>query len=440
VGERFGIATPETLIDVRDGHHVVAKSALDRVRRQGPSAPTPSRSAGSGQAEGSFDAGIQRGIERILAAPSFLFRIEREPAGLAAGSAYRLGDLDLASRLSFFLWSSIPDDELREAAVRGTLSDPAALERQVQRMLRDPRSNALVDDFASRWLELNKIAGVVPDTELYPEFDENLRDAMEQETKLFVGSQMHDNRSVVELLTANYSFLNERLARHYGIRDVYGSHFRRVTFTGLPRGGLLGQASVLTVTSYPNRTSVTQRGRWLLANILGAPPPPPPADIPALKDAGVDGQPRALRERMEMHRKNPACASCHQRMDPLGFALENFDALGKWRTSSDGAPIDPSASFPDGTRFEGVAGLRTLLASHKEDFVRTLSAKLLAYAIGRGLDYRDAPVVRGIVRDAAPADYSWSSVIAGIVKSTSFSMAVASGTPSGTRDQERAKQ
>jgi hypothetical protein len=384
------------------------------------------------KAEHTFEAGIQRGVERILAAPSFLFRVEREPAGLAAGSVYRLGDLDLASRLSFFLWSSIPDDELRDAAVRGTLNDPAALEKQVQRMLRDPRSNALVDNFASRWLELSKLPGVVPDTELYPEFDENLRDAMEQETKLFIGSQVHDNRSVVELLTADYSFLNERLAAHYGIPNIYGNHFRRVTFAGNTRGGLLGQSSVLTVTSYPNRTSVTMRGRWLLANMLGAPPPPPPPDIPALKDAGVEGQPRSLRERMEMHRKNPACASCHQRMDPLGFALENFDALGKWRTASDGAPIDPSASFPDGTRFEGLAGLRTLLASHKEDFVRTLSGKLLAYAIGRGLDYQDMPAIRRIERDAAAADYSWSSVITGIVKSTPFSMAVAGGEATKT--------
>ncbi|PYR03989.1 MAG: hypothetical protein DMF97_00475 [Acidobacteria bacterium] len=376
------------------------------------------------KAEDSFDAGIQRGIERILAAPSFLFRIEREPPGLAAGSVYRLSDLDLASRLSFFLWGSIPDDELRDAAVRSTLNDPAALEKQVQRMLRDPRSKALVDNFASRWLELSKLPGVVPDTELYPEFDENLRDAMEQETKLFIGSQVHSNRSVVELLTADYSFLNERLAAHYGIPNIYGYHVRRVTFTGNTRGGLLGQSSVLTVTSYPNRTSVTMRGRWLLANMLGAPPPP---DIPALKEAGVEGQPRSLRERMEMHRKNPACASCHQRMDPLGFALENFDALGKWRTVSDGAPIDPSALFPDGTRFEGLAGLRTLLVSHKEDFVRTLSGKLLAYAAGRGLDYQDMPAIRKIERDAAAADYSWSSVITGIVKSPPFSMAVASG-------------
>jgi mono/diheme cytochrome c family protein len=389
------------------------------------------------KAEGSFEAGIQRGLERILAAPSFLFRIERAPAGTPAGSAYRLSDLDLASRLSFFLWSSIPDDELRDAAVHGKLSDPAALERQVQRMLRDPRSHALVDNFASRWLELSKLSGVVPDTELYPEFDENLRDAMEQETKLFVGSQMRDNRSVMELLTANYSFLNERLAAHYGIRHVYGSHFRRVTFTDTTRGGLLGQASIMTVTSYPNRTSVTMRGRWLLANLLGAPPPPPPPDIPALKDAGAEGQPRSLRERMEIHRRNPVCASCHQRMDPLGFALENFDALGKWRTVSDAAPIDPSATFPDGTRFEGIAGLRTLLVSHKEDFVRTLSGKLLAYGIGRGLDYHDMPAIRTITRDAAAADYSWSSLITGIVKSTPFSMAVGGQEPStATGDQK----
>jgi hypothetical protein len=379
------------------------------------------------EAEGSFDAGIQRGVERILAAPSFLFRVEHVPAGTATGSVYRLGDLDLASRLSFFLWSSIPDDELRAVAVRGQLSDRTTLEQQVRRMLRDPRSSTLIDNFASRWLELNKLPGVVPDTELYPEFDENLRNAMDQETRLFVGSQLHDNRSVVEMLTANYSFLNARLATHYGIPNIYGDHFRRVTFTDGTRGGLLGQSSILTVTSYPNRTSVTMRGRWLLANMLGAPPPPPPADIPALKEPGVDGQPQSLRERMQIHRKNPACASCHQRMDPLGFALEHFDALGKWRAMSDGVAIDASASFPDGTRFDGIAGLRTLLVSHKEDFVRTLSAKLLAYAIGRGLDYPDMPAVRRIAHDAAAADYSWSSVIAGIVTSTPFSMAVASG-------------
>jgi hypothetical protein len=383
----------------------------------------------AGRAEGNFDAGIQRAIERILAAPSFLFRIEREPPGLTAGSVYRLGDLDAASRLSFFLWSSIPDDELRDAAVRGALADPAQLDRQVQRMLRDPRSNALVDNFVSRWLELSKLTGAVPDTELYPEFDENLRDSMEQETKLFVGSQLRENRPVIELVTANYSFLNARLAKHYGVADVYGSHFRKVTFDGDVRGGLLGQASLLTVTSYPNRTSVTMRGRWLLANMLGAPPPPPPADVPALKEAGVDGQPRSLRDRMEAHRANPACASCHRRMDPLGFSLENFDALGKWRTTSDGAPIDASASLPDGTAFTGAAGLRRMLASHEEEFVRTLSAKLLAYAVGRGLDARDMPAVRGIAREASAAGNTWSSIVAGIVRSAPFRMAIAAGEP-----------
>ncbi len=378
----------------------------------------------AGRAEEGFDAGVRRGIERILAAPSFLFRIEREPAGLPSGTPYRLGDLDLASRLSFFLWSSIPDDELRNAAVNGQLTDPAGLERQVGRMLRDPRSRALVDGFASRWLELTKLSGAVPDTELYPEFDENLREAMEQETKLFIADQMRANRGVMELLTADYSFLNERLATHYGIRNVYGSHFRRVAFSDGRRGGLLGQSSILTVTSYPNRTSVTMRGRWLLANMLGAPPPPPPPDIPALKEAGVEGQPRSLRARMEMHRQNPACASCHRRMDPLGFALENFDALGKWRATSDGAPIDASASWPDGTSFEGAAGLRTLMLGHGEDFVRTLSGKLLAYAIGRGLDHDDMPAIRRIARDSAASGSTWSSIVAGIVTSTPFSMAV----------------
>ena len=384
----------------------------------------------AGRAEESFDAGIQRGLERMLAAPSFLFRVEREPSNTTPGSAYRLSDLDLASRLSFFLWGSLPDDELLHVAERGKLEDPGTLEQQVQRMLHDPRSKALVDNFAARWLELSKMSGVVPDTDLYAEFDENLRDAMEQETKLFVRSQIQENRSVMELLTADYSFLNERLARHYGIPNIYGNHFRKVTVTDGVRGGLLGQGSMLTVTSYGNRTSVVMRGRWVLANLLGAPPPPPPPDVPALKDAGMDGAPRSLRDRMEVHRKNPVCASCHQRMDPLGFALENFDADGKWRTVSDGERIDAAASLPDGTMFEGVKGLRALLVSHKEDFVRTLSAKLLAYATGRGLEYYDQPAVRKIARDAAQHDYRWSSIIAGIVTSTPFSMGTVKGGPS----------
>jgi hypothetical protein len=259
---------------------------------------------------------------------------------------------------------------------------------------------------------------------LYYEFDENLRGAMAGETALFIESQMREDRSVVDLISANYSFLNERLARHYGIPNIYGNNFRKFTFSDGIRGGLLGQASVLAVTSYPNRTSVTIRGRWLLSNILGAPPPPPPPDIPALKEAGVDGQPRALRERMELHRKNAVCASCHQRMDPLGFSLENFDALGKWRTVSDGAPIDASGTMPDGSRFNGVSGLRELLVSHKEDFVRTFTGKLLAYAIGRGTEDYDLPAIRRIVRDAAPADYRWSSIILGIVNSPPFGMGI----------------
>lgn len=393
----------------------------------------------AGRTDENFETGTQRGVERVLAAPSFLFRISRPPAsapaGAAARQAYRLNDLDLASRLSFFLWSSIPDAELLEAATRGALKDPAVLERQVRRMLRDPRSQALVEGFATRWLELGKLAGTVPDTHLYPEFDENLREAMKMETELFVGSQLREDRHVTELLSSDYTFANERLAKHYGIPNVYGNHFRRVQLGDGVRGGLLGQASVLTVTSYPNRTSVVIRGRWLLANMLGAPPPPPPLDVPALKEPGAEGQPKSLRERMEVHRKNPACASCHQRMDPLGFSLENFDAVGKWRTQADGVEVDPEATLPDGARFAGIGGLRAFMLSNKEDFVRTLSGKLLAYAVGRGVEYHDMPAIRKITRQAAGTGYRWSSVILGVVNSTPFSMGMpiddAQGIPSG---------
>jgi hypothetical protein len=375
-----------------------------------------------GRASATFDAGIQRGLERVLAAPSFLFRIEREPANAAPGSVYRLSDLDLASRLSFFLWSSIPDDELLNAAIAEKLKQPAVLEQQVRRMLADPRSKALVENFVDEWLQMGKLTGLVPDPDAYPEFDENLRNAMHQETMEFVASQLREDHSVLDLLTANYSYLNERLARHYGIPNVYGNHFRRVTFNDGIRGGLLGQASVLTVTSYPNRTSVVLRGKWLLANMLGAPPAPPPADVPTLKDAGQDGQPRSLRDRMERHRDSPACSGCHQRMDPLGFALENFDALGKWRTSADGEKVNASASLPDGAAFEGITGLRNLLVSRKEDYVRTVTEKLLAYSVGRGIEYYDLPAIRQIARESAPADYRWSSLILGIVRSRPFSM------------------
>ncbi len=379
----------------------------------------------TGRQEKDFDTGIQMGLERILAAPSFLFRIESAPPNIAPGSVYKLSDLNLASRLSFFLWSSIPDEELLNAAIQGQLRDPAVLKQQVQRMLRDPRSQALLDGFVDRWLGLNKLAGLTPDTDLYREFDENLRESMAKETRLFVADQIKADHSVSDLVTANYTFVNERLAKHYGIPDIYGPRFRRVDFTDGIRGGLLGQASILAVTSYPNRTSVTVRGRWLLTNLLGAPPPPPPPNVPALKDPGQDGQPQSLRQRMELHRKAAACASCHQRMDPLGFALENFDALGKWRTESDGAPIDAAAALPDGTRFDGITGLRGLMVTHKEDFVRTFTEKLLAYAIGRGIELSDMPAIRGIARDAAPQNDRWSAIIGGIVNSVPFNMSVA---------------
>ena len=391
-----------------------------------------------GRAEDGFEAGIQRGLRRILSSPSFLFRIEREPAGVAAATPYRVSDLDLASRLSFFLWSSIPDDALLDAAVTGTLGQPTVLARQVRRMLADPRAQALVDNFASQWLTIGKLAGVVPDVDAYPEFDENLRTAFREETRLFIASQLREDRPVGDLVTADYTFVNDRLARHYGIPNVYGSHFRRVTFTDGVRGGLLGQGSVLTVTSYPNRTSPVLRGRWLLDNILGAPPPPPPPDVPPLREENGGDRPRSIREQMETHRKNPSCAVCHVRMDPLGFSLENFDALGKWRTVSDALPIDASASLPDGTRFDGVAGLRRVMIDHREDFARTLTQKLLAYALGRSIESSDWPTIRKIARDAAPGGYRWSALLTGIVSSTPFRMSTSGSstrTPvSATKD------
>jgi hypothetical protein len=374
----------------------------------------------AGRSEGGFEAGIQRGLRRVLSAPNFLFRVEREPPNAAPGTPYQIDPLDLASRLSFFLWSSIPDDELLDLAVGGTLRKPMVLERQVLRMLRDPRSQALVDNFANQWLKLGRLSGIVPDVDEFPDFDENLRDALQQEPREFIASQLREDRSVIDLVAANYTFVNERLARHYQIPQVYGSHFRRVTFNDGIRGGLLGQAGILTATSYANRTSPVLRGRWLLETMLGSPPPAPPPDVPALKENGAEGERLSVRERLEAHRKNSGCAVCHVRMDPLGFSLENFDALGKWRTTSDGSPIDASATLPDGSRFEGVTGLRALLISHREDFVRTFTNRLLAYAVGRGTEYYDWPAVRKVVRDAADDDHRWSAIIMGVVKSRPF--------------------
>jgi hypothetical protein len=373
----------------------------------------------------SFEAGIERGIASVLVDPEFLFRIERDPATVAPGTVYRISDLELASRLSFFLWSSIPDDELLDVAAHGKLREPVILEQQVKRMLADSRVTALVENFAGQWLSQRDLQSVSPTPELFPEFDDNLREAFARETALFVESQLREDRSLVGLLDADYTFVNERLARHYGIPNVSGSRFRRVpvTLRDHNRGGLLGQGSILTVTAYPNRTSPVLRGHWLLENLLGSPPPDPPPNVPGLPESGEGGKPSSVRERLELHRKNPVCSSCHSQMDPLGFALENFDAVGMWRTSSEvGTPLDVRGAFPDGTTFEGVAGLQTVLLRHQEQYLETFVEKLLIYALGRGLTYHDMPIVRQIIRGAAPHNYSWSSVILAIVDSIPFQM------------------
>ena len=381
-----------------------------------------------GGATGWFEAGIQAAVERLLIDPEFLFRIERDPADAAPGAPYRLTDLELASRLSFFLWSSIPDDELLALAERGRLSAPGVLEGQVRRMLGDARASALVDNFAGQWLSLRSVEGIAPDPNLFPGFDENLREALRRETELFFESQLREDRSVVELLSADYTFLNERLARHYGVPGVAGSRYRRVTLAGrgpaaARRRGLLGHGSILAVTSYGNRTSPVLRAKWLLENVLGTPPAPPPPDIPPLPAGGEAGEPRTVRERLAQHRANPACAACHAPMDPLGFALENFDAIGRWRTSDAGFPVDASAVLADGlTAFEGPAGLRRVLLDRSGQFVETVTEKLLVYALGRGVEHHDRPVIRAIVRAAAEDDHRWSSLILGIVESAPFRM------------------
>jgi hypothetical protein len=379
----------------------------------------------SGRADAGFDAGIQRALERLLVSPQFLFRIERDPATVAPGAVYRLSDIELASRLSFFLWSSIPDDELLNVAVEGRLRTPAVLERQVRRLLADPRARSLADNFAAQWLFLRDVETKTPSPRFFPDFDLSLIQDFQHETELFLESVFKEDRSVLDLLRADYTFVNERLARHYGIGHVFGTHFRRVSYgQDSPRRGLLGHGSVLTLTSYANRTSPVLRGKYVLSNLLGAPPPPPPPNIPALvTEAGESGKRLSMRESMAQHRSNPTCATCHARMDPIGFALDNFDAVGKWRTVDDsGTAIDPSGVFPDGTKFNGVAGLRQLLLGRPEEFVRTLTENLLTYALGRSLAYYDAPTIRTIVRDAAQSDYRFSSLVIGIVRSTPFQM------------------
>ena len=363
-----------------------------------------------------FELGMRMAIQRILVSPNFLFRAEVEPAGVASGSAYRINDVELASRLSFFLWSSIPDDELLSVAEKGKLKDPAVLAQQVKRMLADSRANTLVSNFVSQWLYLRNIDTALPDPAAFPDFDENLRAALAKETELFFQSMLHEDRSILDLLRADYTFLNERLARHYGIPGITGSEFRRVTLTSEERKGLLGQGSVLTVTSYPNRTSPTLRGKWLLENLLGSPPPPPPPNVPSLKE-DQDVSKLSMRQRMQLHQANPVCASCHSRMDPLGFALENFDGLGRWRGG-----IDSSGVLPDGTTVNGPVGLRKVLLSKSDQFVATATERLLTYGLGRGVEPFDMPAVRKIVRDSAPGDYRWSQLIMGVINSTPFQM------------------
>jgi len=383
-----------------------------------------------GRKDGDFKTGLQVALSRILTSPNFLFRVEQDPPHAVPGKAYRISDLELASRLSFFLWSSIPDKALLDLAAQGKLHQPAVLDQQVRRMIADPRSKALVDNFAGQWLLLRNIRDASPDQQLFPDFDEELRASMEQETTLFINDQIHRNRSVVELLSARYTFLNERLAQHYGIPGVVGTRFRRVDLPpDSPRGGLLGQGALQIVTSYPNRTSPVLRGKWVLDSLLGTPPPQPPPNVPALKDTGAGGKPTSVRVRLEEHRKNPVCAACHSSMDPLGFALENFDATGQWRTVDDGTPVDSSGVLPNGTKFQGPTGLRDALLARKEQFVQAMTQKLLAYALGRQIEAYDMPTVRKVVHNARADDYRWLSIIEGIVKSEPFLLRTAPPGP-----------
>jgi len=377
-----------------------------------------------GRAERDFDNGIRAALERLLTSPDFLFRIEADPAAVPAGSAYRLSDVELASRVSFFLWSSIPDEELLDLAIRGRLREPGVLDRQVRRMLAEPRArSALVDNFFGQWLQTRNVWLLTPDANTkFPWFDDNLRTAIVRETELFLDDQLRADRGIAELLTSDSTFLNEQLARHYGISGVYGSHFRRVTLADENRWGLLGKASVLAVTSYPTRTSPTIRGKWLLENILAAPVPPPPPNANTNLDESKLGKTTTVREMLEQHRANPVCASCHARMDPIGFSLENFDAVGQWRTMDGDAAINATGVLLDGTKVDGPAALRRALVARQEQFVRTVTGKLLTYAVGRETQYSDAPAIRAIVRAAAADDYRWSSTILAIVKSPPFQM------------------
>ena len=379
-----------------------------------------------GRANATFEGGIQLALQGVLTSPKFLFRVEAQAPNLAAGTVARVGAADLASRLSFFLWSSIPDQQLLDAAAAGRLSEPAELERQVRRMLADPRAQALAQNFGGQWLHLRNLAAFVPTRDDFPEFDDSLRQAMRTETEMLLDSLRTENRSVLDLLRADFTFANERLARHYGMRGVYGTHFRRVPVTDPARYGLLGHASVLAVTSYPNRTSPVLRGKWILENVMGTPPPPPPPGAANVLADNAPGKLASVRDRLAAHRSNPQCAACHRVMDPLGFALENFDAVGAWRTEDQGAPIDASDTLVDGTRVAGPIELRQSLLRRPETFVTAFTEKLLVYALGRGIDHNDMPAVRAIVRGAAADDYKFASIVLGIARSVPFQLREAS--------------
>ncbi len=376
----------------------------------------------SGRNHSNFEYGIENALRLVLASPRFIFRAQPDPPSAAPGSTYRVNDLELASRLSFFLWSTIPDDQLLDLATQGKLKDAAVLDQQVKRMLADPRSQALVSNFAGQWLYLRNVQSESPNQDDFPNFDDNLRQAMRRETELFFQSILREDRNVLDLLNADYTFVNDRLAKHYGIPNIYGSQFRRVTITDENRRGLLGQASILTVTSQPNRTSPVLRGKWILENLMGTPPPAPPPNVPPLKENDEGAKAQSVRALLEEHRKNPPCSTCHAVMDPLGFSLENFDAIGKWRTKDPSGPVDASGQLADGTAVNGPVALRKALMKHPEQFVRTLTYKLMVYGLGRPLEYYDMPTVRTIERDAAKDNYHFSSLIMGIVKSTPFQM------------------
>jgi hypothetical protein len=388
-----------------------------------------------GREKGGFDKGIEVALQRILSSPQFVFRFERDPADASPDKPYNISDTELASRLAFFLWSSIPDDELLDLASRDRLGRPAVLAQQVHRMLADPRASALTENFAGQWLYLRNLEIKDASTYQFPDFDDNLRHSFRRETELLFEHIMRADRSVLELLTADYTFLDERLAKHYGIEGVYGSQFRQVPITDPRRQGLLGQGSILLVTSQPNRTSPVTRGVWILENVLGAHvPAPPPVNIPPLEEAAgdVDFDSLSVRELMEMHRSKPFCEGCHKIMDPVGLAMENYDVVGRWRTMDGDTPVDASAKLVDGTSINGPVELRAALLKYKEQIVRNMTEKMLTYALGRGMQYYDQPVIRGIVREAAANDYRFSSIVMGIVTSTPFRMRASESLADGT--------